>query len=357
METARAVIAAEPWTDWRGFMEQWRQREPLIRLQKSLFYQRYATAVLLAHRVGVFDALAAGPATSAELANRCQLRNRSADALLRILHAQGYVDRDADRYELSDFAQLYLTQGGAHSLSDTLDFVAVQTESFADTAAGLRTGHAPAKLDIHSDEAAYPQFVRAVNEYLKWATPELLAQIELPEISDCIVGSMGVSFSAALLKRAPKARVTYGCLAHLVPEIGPLRQLYGVPAERVTGESVHAGDPSTDSWGGDAFDLVFLTKKMIVDPEDRIGERFARKAFQVLRKGGVAVLWETLHTEQNRTPIGRAMEAVFDLGASPDGLVHTEASLHQLLTDIGYGDVHTVACLGGQTTFTVAYAP
>jgi len=75
---------------------------------------------------------------------------------------------------------------------------------------------------------------------------------------------------------------------------------------------------------------VLLTKKMILAPEARTGERFARKAFDVLRPGGVWCCGRAVHAEPGPTPLGRAMEALLDLGASPAAPPQTEASLGRL---------------------------
>jgi alanine dehydrogenase len=93
---------------------------------------------------------------------------------------------------------------------------------------------------------------------------------------------------------------------------------------------------------------------MILSPDDRIGEKFAHKAFQVLSPGGTAIFWETVHPEHGPTPLLRAMEAVLDLGAGPTGLVNTDGGLKRLLGGIGFREVKVVACLGEQTTFVVA---
>ena len=183
---------------------------------------------------------------------------------------------------------------------------------------------------------------------------DLLGRIELPPIRSMIVGSMGVSFSALLLDRCPQASVTYGCLEHLVREIPRLRERYGVDPGRVAGSHVHGGDPNADRWGDERFDLVFLTKKMILDPENRVGEAFARKAFDVLTPNGVAILWETVHPADAPTPVAQAMEAMLDLGASPTGFVLTDRGLVELLTGIGFVSVEIVRCLGGSTSFIIA---
>ena len=168
---------------------------------------------------------------------------------------------------------------------------------------------------------------------------------------------MGVSASAAILERFPDAHVSYGCLPHLVREIPRLRERYGVPPARVVSMHAHGGEPEGDRWGSEAFDLVLLTKKMILAPDARLGERFAQKAFQVLRPGGAVVLWECVHPDAGATPIARAMEAVMDLAASPQAPAKSARTFERVLTDIGYREVEVVSCLDGDTTFVVARKP
>jgi acetylserotonin N-methyltransferase len=338
-------------------VSQWRHRNAFQRVQRALFWQRWASALLLGHELKLYDVLAERPRTVDEAAAACGVHPRGADALLRVLESQGLLARAGERYAPTGFARLFLTRGGRHSIASLLDLVAAQAAAFAELPACLASGRVPSTLDIFSEASRYRAFLAGVNEYLSFAGRDLLRQIDLGEVRSLIVGSMGVSFSAAVLERFPDARVTYGCLAHLVREIPSLREKYRVPPERVDGTHAHGGDPGADRWGSESYDLVFLTKKMILVPEQRIGEKFAQKAFQVLRPGGTAIFWETVHTDGAPTPLLRAMEAVLDLGTSPTGLVSTESGLRALLSDIGYRRVEIVPCLGGQTTFVVARRP
>lgn len=338
-------------------LSQWRHRATFARLQKAFFYHRYATAVLLGHEIGLFEALSAGPLTSEEAAEKTGVHFRAALALLRILESEGFVSHARQRYTLNEAGKMFLSRSSATSLSPMLDLMAAQAAAFAELPAGLASGTVPTALDIFDDKGRYKAYLSAVNNFLDMAGRDLLHRIQLPPIERFIVGSMGVSFSAVLMKLQRQARVTYGCLDHLVTEIPSLREHYEVPAHRVDGMHSHGGDPSADRWGEEDFDLVFLTKKMILEPESQIGEKFARKAFDVLRPGGVAIFWETLHPDDKPTPLPRAMEAVLDLGASPNGPVNTEGSMRTLLEGIGYHKIQYVHCLDGTTSFAVAFKP
>ena len=181
-----------------------------------------------------------------------------------------------------------------------------------------------------------------------------LSKIEVPPVRDFICGSMGVSFSALVLHQFPGARVTYGCLDHLVERIPRLRQQFAIDPARVDGMHAHGGEPSDDRWGSEAFDLVFLTKKMILEPENRLGEKFAAKSYEVLNPGGVAIFWEAVHHDDEPTPMKLAMESVLDIGVSPTGCVLTRDGMTRTLLDIGFETVEFVPCLGGETNFVVA---
>ena len=350
----RAAAAAQ---GPRAVFARWQHRHAMARVERALFYQRFASALLLGHDAGLLEALAKGPRTAAEVAATCKIRPAAADTLLRVLESEGLLTRAGERWELTPASQRYLTRAGAGSLSDSLDLMAAQAAAFPSILEGLRTGQTPAALDVFTEGGRYRAFLGAVNAFLDVAGRDLLGRIELPPIGSLLVGSMGVSFSALVLARYPAARVTYGCLAHLVREIPALRVRYGVPEARVTGTHAHGGDPETDRWGDERFDLVFLTKKMILDPDRSLGARFAAKAFQVLRPDGAVILWETVHGGAAPTPLPLAMEAVLDLGVSPGAPAQTEAGLRALLGGIGFDRIQMVPCLGGRTSFVVARRP
>jgi len=329
-------------------------RQPLQRVTRSFHDYRWATALLLAHELGIFSLLAKRSHSPAEAAAALGAHTRSTEALMRILEAERLLVRRGDRYRLSPFASEYLVPWREHSLSPLLALLAAQASSFPDILRGMRDGSTPPALDIFNLQGRYRDFLDAVNDYLLVAARDFVSKVSLPDVRHMVMGSMGVSTSAVLLDHLPRARVTYGCLEHLVKEIPRLRQRYGVPPTRVVGTHEHGGNPSEDRWGDEAFDLVFLTKKMILAPEERLGQRFAEKAFRVLNPGGVAVFWECLHTDDRPTPLGRAMEAVMDLGASPCGTVSTEHGIQSQLSDIGFAKVEIVPLLLGELTFVVA---
>jgi hypothetical protein len=349
-----AMLATGLLADPLGLALQWGSRQTFVRVQRALTYQRFAASLLVAHRVGLIEKLFDIPQSPAKLARNLRLRPRAVESLLRILESEGVAVERGEGYTLSAFGRLYLAKRSRFSVAPMLDLMAAQAAAFAEWPRALQTGEPPSNLNIFTPDGEYHAVLESVNSYLHFAGRDLLSRLDLPEIKDFIVGSMGVSFSAAVLARFPQAKVTYGCLEHLVAEVPALCERYNVDASSIAGMHAHGGDPAKDKWGGQSYDLVFLTKKMILQPRKKMGLKFAKKALQVLRPGGYAIFWETIHPDHGRSPLPIAMEAVLDLTAGPDGGVLTRSGIVKSLKDIGFERVEIVACLDGQTTFVVA---
>ena len=331
-------------------------------LREALTYYRYTFGLMLALRVGLLDALEDEPRTTAALAERAGTTERAAEMLLRILESQGYAQRirpdhcntTPARWRRTEFTRHFLSRAGALSYGPLIDLLGNFGLSLDDIVSGLQNGTVAESLDVFDDDGHVDAFLNAVNSYIDSAGRELVAKIPLPPVGSFICGSMGVSFSALLLHAFPESRVTYGCLEHLVRRIPRLREQYGVNPGRVDGMHSHGGVPADDRWGDEAYDLVFLTKKMVLEPENELGRKFAQKSFDVLNPGGVAVLWEAVHHDDEPTPMALAMESVLDLGVSPTGCLLTRRSMTSMLRRIGFADVDFVPCLGGETNFVVA---
>lgn len=95
----------------------------------------------------------------------------------------------------------------------------------------------------------------------------------------------------------------------------------------------------------------------MLDPEERIGERFAARALEALNPGGVALFWEAFHEENGETTPALALESLFDLGANPRAHPLTRGDFRDRMRSIGYESVTFVECLGGTVSFAVARAP
>lgn len=354
--TARGIFVKEPVRQIGRILAILRHFEQFRRLDRALFDHRYASTVLIAWELGIFDELLEGPTDVRGLADGCDIEIEAAANILAILESQQLVMSRGDSFEASPFVETFFDEASDVSLAPMLDLGVSYAGSFSEMVDGARTGRTPPMLDVYDDQGRVDAIVDGVNAYLDQAGRQLVASVDWPEIRHFIVGSMGVSFSSLILEAFEDAQVTYGCLPHLAERIPRLRREFGVPEHRVVETHGHGGQPFDDQWGREAFDLVFLTKKMILDPDNDLGDRFARKAFEVLEPGGVAVFWETIHDDADALPLDRAINAFLDFGVNPTGPVLTRSRFGQRLREIGYRDIEVVPCMQGETTFVVARA-
>ena len=82
---------------------------PVTLLDTHMSFMR-ARSIMIATRLGVFDALSAGALTAAEVANRCGTSPAATEKLLNALVDPGYLTFGADRYELARVARKWLTR-------------------------------------------------------------------------------------------------------------------------------------------------------------------------------------------------------------------------------------------------------
>jgi hypothetical protein len=326
-----------------------------IDFQRALLDYRYVTALLLAVRIDLFEHLdARRPMARGALAQATDTDPAALETLLASLETRGVVERRSGGWVLSPFAADFLAPDAPATDAPFLELLADYADSFAELERALTDAEPPDRFDIRHDQPTADHFLAAVNRYMDRTGRELLARAGLDDVEHLICGSMGVSFSAHVLTRCEAARVTYGCLEHLTERIPRLRNTYEVDSSRVVDTHVHAGEPGDDQWGWEAFDLVFLTKKMILDPANDIGEKFARKAYEVLEPGGAAVFWEAFHDRNGDTPKGVGLESLVDLGVSPQAGPLYRDSFRRRLRRIGFDEIEFVDCLGGATSFAVA---
>ncbi|MGK7929478.1 MAG: hypothetical protein AB4290_30275 [Spirulina sp.] len=268
-----------------------KHRKKLAEVEKAFFYNRYCNALFLAHKLGLFSILCEGACSLKDLSHKMGISEESVKTLSAISIAQGFLEERDGIYRLSDFGELFFKEKNIFSSHYLLDLMTEQALGLSSTLNAIYDRDIPAHMDIHDSQGSYRAFLSAVNNYLLWCGRELLQKVNLGNINSIIVGSVGVSFSSLLLKKYPQMKVTYACLEHLLAEIPHYCQLYGVSKENIAAVHSHIGDSTQDDWGNDRYDLVLATRKMLVDPQQRMGEKFAEKSFQALNPRGKVIFW------------------------------------------------------------------
>jgi hypothetical protein len=87
---------------------------------ESWFTFILARTLLVANKLGVFEALAAGPLTAAQAAARCGTHPHATGKLLGALLGAGYVRQQGEQYALAPVARRWLLRDSPQSFHDRL---------------------------------------------------------------------------------------------------------------------------------------------------------------------------------------------------------------------------------------------
>ncbi|GIE50776.1 class I SAM-dependent methyltransferase [Actinoplanes nipponensis] len=303
--------------------------------------------VVIGHRLGFYRALAAGPLTPGELAARTGTDERYVTEWLRGQAAGGYVDRDDDRYGLSEEQAFALADPDGPLYAPGAFLLALGalraepriTEAFR-TGAGLSWGEQDADVFIGCEQFFRPGYI--ANLVPSWipALPGTDAKLRAgARIAD--VGC-GLGASSVLMAAAYPRSTVHACDYHEGSiELARKRAVDAGVADRVSFEAAGA-----QQFSGDGYDLV-TTFDCLHDMGDPLGA--ARHIREALAPDGAWMIVEPAAGDavaDNMNPVGRVYygfstflcvpSALSQPGGYALGAQAGEAAIRQLVTDAGF---------------------
>jgi SAM-dependent methyltransferase len=267
----------------------------------------FGRALMVATKVGVFDALADGPLTASEVAARCALDPRAAEKLLNLVVGMRHLRRSDDgSYRLTRGARKWLLTGPS-SVRDMVLMKFLEWEWIEHLEAFVRDG---TPLDVHGsmspdDWALYQRGMRAQASILAGF---LVRRLPMPPNATRMLdigGSHGY-LSVAVCRRYPELRAEVLDLPEAVEQAAPL-----LAAEGMGDRVVHwAGNALTEELGSETYDLILMFS--LVHHFDAATNRsLTARCARALRPGGLFVIGDLMRPERpNRAS---AMDLFYDL--------------------------------------------
>lgn len=260
-------------------------------------------ALMAAVRLGVFEALRAGPRSVAEISRERGLDAETLALVLRVLEASGYVRRLGQTYELTDVSRQSLLEGSRMALVGFARWNYWQWEKVERLDEVLVTGRG---LDFHRTMDApsdWEDYQRAMLEMARAQARVAVPLIQVPKGATRLLdlaGSHGL-LGAALCRAHPPLRST---VCELPAAIEIARAL--AREERIDDVVTHVeADLRTDPLpeGADLALLANILHHFQRETAVVILERAAR----ALRPGGRIAIWDV-----ERRPDGAPSELVGD---------------------------------------------
>jgi ubiquinone/menaquinone biosynthesis C-methylase UbiE len=272
-------------------------------------YQRSA-ALMAAAKLGVFSALADGPATPPEVARLIAAPVDAVARLLGALAALEYLAVDGQKFALTDFSKSFLRDGAGGMLR-----LAWKEHLFyrlwSRLADGVSTGNAllPAFRDrVARDFPSVEKFLLALNDLAEMAAPGVIATGAFERAATILdLGGGGGGYAVELARSLPDARVT---LADL-PEILPVARTHARRKALLDRIEFAPADFLVDDCGldGRRFDRVFLSH-VLHDFDAPTAAAIVGRAARLVCSGGSLIILDVLVPDDGQK---NPVEALFDL--------------------------------------------
>jgi 2-polyprenyl-3-methyl-5-hydroxy-6-metoxy-1,4-benzoquinol methylase len=259
--------------------------QPLLETQMAYTLARL---IMVATKVGVFEALAARGATASEVAERCETSLVGTDKLLFALAGIGYLRAKDGGYELTPVSRKWLLRESPHSLVDKLLLQFLEWDWLEGAEAYVRSGEA---LDLHSmtDTEDWDLYQRGMRAMANAFAGEAVRRMPVPRgAADMLdIGGSHGYYSVALCRRHEGLRSTILDLPQAIEQAAPL-----LAAEQMGDRVVHrAGNALTAELGSESYDLILIAQVAHHFSEDQNRDLAGRVA-RALRPHGVYAVLE-----------------------------------------------------------------
>lgn len=263
----------------------------------SLLATGLARTLMVASRLGVFDALAAGPLDAAGVAARCQTDPDATGRLLGALAGSSYLKMNQGRYSLAPVARRWLLSDDPGSLHHHMELMFVTWRWLEHYETYIRTGDT---LDVHDDLSpdewgAYQRGMRSLAALLApevaWRTPVPRGARTMLDIG----GSHGF-YSVALCRRHQGLRATVLDLPEAV------QHARAILARENMGDRVmmQSGDARTTDLGEERYDVVLMAN-LVHHFDEATNRHLMQRVARALRPSGVVVVQEIMRHRPGET--------------------------------------------------------
>jgi SAM-dependent methyltransferase len=297
-----------------------------------------ARAIMVGTKLGLFDAMAAGPRTLEQIAAACKTNAHATGKLLSALVGSGYATQSGLLYALTPVARKWTLADAPQSLRDKILFEFIEWEMVERVEDYVRTGR-PVELHAGNDPEQWRLYQRAMRALAGMAAPEVVRRIPVPAGATTMLdigGSHGF-YSVSLCRRYPGLTSVILDLPDAVAQAAPLL------AQEKMGERVRhrEGSAVTDDLGENAWDLVFMAQ-LAHHFDDATNRDLTARVARALKPGGVFVIAELLRpaSAHESGQVGALLDLYFAL-TSQSG-TWSVAEMQQWQRDAGLAPQKTV---------------
>lgn len=251
--------------------------------------------VMVATKLEIFEALAAGPLTAAEMAQRCNTHSLATEKLLNALVGLECLHVKGESYALRRSLRAWILKDGKYSFRGQILLHFLEWHWWEHCEEYVRTGE---PLSVHQtmteeDWGIYQRGMRSgVEMPAQWVARRIPLRRGAERMLD-LGGSHGY-FSVALCQRHPQLSSTILDLPEAIRHAAPLLDKEGM-GDRIRYE---AGNALTDDLGTELYDLVLMSA-VVHHFDDSTNQQLMLRIARALKPGGLFAVWEPARQDRN----------------------------------------------------------
>ena len=266
-----------------------------------------ARTVMVATKLGLFEALAPQSATAEQVAQRCQTSPAATVKMLNTLVHLGYLRLESSHYSLSTLARKWVLQDSAQSVYDKMLFQFTEWDMVAGYEDYVRTGQ-PFRMHETFDNEQWTAYQRGMRAMAGTAAWEVAQRTPVPKRAQDMldIGGAHGYYSVALCRRHPGLRSVILDLPEAIDEAQHI-----LAKEHMGGRVVHQpGNVLTDDLGEAQWDIIFIAS-LVHHFDEATNRSLTQRIARALRPGGVIVIQEFMRNQRPRA--GDHLGALLDL--------------------------------------------
>jgi 2-polyprenyl-3-methyl-5-hydroxy-6-metoxy-1,4-benzoquinol methylase len=275
-----------------------------------------ARSLIVATKLGLFEAIRDGSLSVSEISKRCHTDPRATEKMMNALVGSGYLRLKEDQYMLVPEVKKWLLRSGPRSFYDVLFWNDIEADWLSRAEDFVRTGQA---INVHKEMSPeqWSSYERAMYAYARFIAVEVAWRLPMPRGAQKMldIGGGHGYFSVALCRKYPELSATILDLPTAVQEAAPILE-----RERM-GKRVRlwAGDALTADLGEGELDLILIAN-LLHHFNEAQNRQLTHHAAQALRPGGVLAVMEFFQTEKKISPLWGLMDFYWALTSGSGAL-------------------------------------
>jgi hypothetical protein len=315
-----------------------RMPNPALLMRLALAY-RSSMVLFAAAELDLFTALAAAPASAAEVAQALSTKPEPTRMLLDACVAEGLLTREADRYQNTPAAAAFLVRGQPAYIAHGLKFAEDLYPTWGRLADMVRTGQPtmPPETVLGDDKEKTRAFVLAMHERARGMSAVLPHGADFSGRRRLLdVGGGPGTYSIALVQRTPGLTSTVLDRPGVLEVTREIVDSHGC-ADRI---ELMPGDYLTSSFGS-GYDAALLSGMMHRETADNCRKLLA-KTFAALEPGGMVVVSDVFFDDDARnSPPFATYFAINMMLMSDEGSAHAMTEMAAWMREAGFADVES----------------